>query len=174
MSSVQSPGSASQSSKGSSCFEQDFIPAPKIPAALNNIIANNYGNNYYVADIDGASNGAGSVEGLGLDDIDEIDTNNMAIYSGKTFKKDRTSGAAGVKKEPVVADSTDAMPSSGKSLLIPTAAETQQEIDADLMMNVLEDQVASSSGNTQDLNTNSLAISNNMLTFDETSQVCSA
>lgn len=171
MSSVQSPGSASQSSKGSSCFDQDFMPTPKIPAALNNIIANNYGNNYYVADIDGA-NGAGSVEGLDLEDIDEIDTNSMAIYSEETFKKDRPSGAAGVKKEPVVADSTQAMPSSGKSLLIPLAADSQLEIDADLMMNVLEDQVASSSSNAQDLNTNSLAVSNNM--FDETSQVISA
>lgn len=161
MSNVKSPGS--QSSKGSSSRDQDFIPPTKIPASLKNFITNNYGNNYYVADLDAASTGAGSVEGLcGLDDVDEIDTNNMAIYSGDANRKDR---ATMMNQESLSADSRakelpTQMPSTGKSLLITPNSSTQEDIDANLILNVLGDQIASTSGN---------GISNNM--FDETSQV---
>lgn len=64
------------------------------PESLANFITNNYTpDNYYVADQDGASNSAGSVDGFGFDDIDVIDTNNMAIYSGGAIKKDSRSSA---------------------------------------------------------------------------------
>lgn len=175
MSNVQSPGS--QSSKGSSSRDQDFIPSTDIPASLKKFVTNNYRNNYYVPDQDAASTGAGSVEGLcGLDDVDEIDTNNMAIYSGDANIKDCSDGPIGMKQESLVANSRaeelpTQMPSTGKSLLLTPNSNAQEDIDADLMLNVLGDQVASTSGNVQNSGIDSLVIPNNM--FDETSQVCS-
>lgn len=126
---VQSPGSQSPGSQ--SPESQSSI--------LTNYINNNYGNNYHVADQDGTSN----ADALDLDDIDEIDTNNMAIYSGAPIKR---SQKPDLKHEPVEIASVPSpekvqMPKS--SLLVPpsnSGRKSQQEIDADLMLNVLGDQ----------------------------------
>lgn len=90
---VQSPGSDSQSSKGS--FDDACNSSTTIPDLLNSYINNNYEHDCYVADQD-AVNSADSADDLNLDDIDEIDTNNMAIYSGAPIlKKDRNGSSGG-------------------------------------------------------------------------------
>ena len=130
-----------------------------------NFITNNYANNYYVPDHEIIS--AGSVEGLSFDEIDEIDTNNMAIYSGDApVKKERRTGNVivntsvasvqpqaqpPVKKEraetkPVkMLQTPKVLPSASKSLLLPNseAAKVLNTADADLMLNMLGDQAIS-------------------------------
>jgi hypothetical protein len=159
-----------------------------MPEALASFMSNNYGNNYYVADVDGASTGACSADGFSLDDADEIDTNNMAIYKTRAAKN-RHSGAgtmqAAVKQEPVEVEQVP-MPrtlrrqpsagNSGKSLLIPSKSIPENEQDAidedDLIMNVLEDVRAGGSllaGPSMSLDSDQIAVQNTM--FDETSQV---
>lgn len=145
-----------------------------MPDVLTNYINNNYGNNY-VADQDGTSNAA---DALGLDDIDEIDTNNMAIYSGAPIKSPQKPDS---KQEPVEIESVPLpekvqMPKS--SLLVPPSnngRQSQQEIDADLMLNVLGDQATRDDifAGTSGLHNNTTAdpvVPQHSL-FDETSQV---
>lgn len=95
----------------------------------------------------------------------------MEIYSEEPRKKDHLSGfsAAALKKEPV--DSDLATGSSGKSLLIPSKniENTQQEIDADSMLNVLSDPGAGTSSGMSTHNVDQLVAQNTL--FDETSQV---
>lgn len=187
MSNVQSPGSPA--SKGSNISEQDSMQTTTIPDAITNFLVNNYGNNC-VADVDAVSNSAGSVDGLGRDDMDEIDTNNMAIYSrGTPLKRDNRTGAGAIagpaKREPIEAESatmSNKLPkksqSAGDSLLIPSkpdavpAVPTQDVIDADMMLNVLTDQTAAGpSGNVQKSSVDPLVAQN--VTFDDTSKVVS-
>lgn len=148
-----------------------------MPASITDFIANNYGNNYCVADYDESA-------GLGLDNIDEIDTNSMAIYSGESVKKDLRGSKRSQqpsKQEPADAnslkvDDAKRQPQlSSNSLLIPSgndANETSNVIDADLMLNVLDEQqmmndaIASTSG----LMENNDVEAQNTL-FDETSPV---
>lgn len=151
-----------------------------MPATITDFIANNYGNNYCVPDYDGS---AGSTE-LGLDNIDEIDTNSMAIYSGASVKKDLRGDKRPqhlLKQEPsdtnsLNVDDAERTPQfSSQSLLIPSsndANETSNIIDADLMLNVLDEQqlmndaIASTSG----LMDNNAVETQNTL-FDDVSQV---
>lgn len=148
-----------------------------------NFITNNYANNYYVADQD-ASNSVGSVDGLGLDEIDEIDTKNMAIYSADLpIKKERSTGGGAIINTSVTTaqqkqlknENTEAKPtkmpetpkmepSASKSLLLPNSAENIQELnsaDADLMLNILGDSTGQMAGSNVALNTG----------YDEMSQV---
>lgn len=134
-----------------------------MPDALTNFMANNYGNDYYVADVDRHDDG--NSNGLDLEEIDEIDTKNMKIY--QPVKKERRAGVA--SKEPVKAEQQET--SIGDSLLIPSktiAGSTQEEIDTDLMLNALSEQAAGTSASMQ---TPSIAQPNTM--FDESSQVSS-
>lgn len=185
MTNVQSPGS--QSSKGSSSFDQDYISAsaPTVPDVLANFINNNYGNsNYYVADFesnflrqmltcDGRksgivrrhlayfewslslnislilspsfadADGASNADGFGLDEIDEIDTNQMQIYDGAPVKSRRPDvyndgkqqQQQQVKQEPVPDTIEQQVSNSGKSLL----KNIETPIDADLMLNTLNE-----------------------------------
>lgn len=168
---VHSPGS--QSSKGSSSLD-DYTPPTLMPDVLTNYINNNYGNNYLVADQDGTSNAA---DALDLDDIDEIDTNNMAIYSGAPIKR---SQKPDLKKEPVEIDTVplpEKVQVPKSSLLVPAndnGQTSQQEIDADLMLNVLGDQATRDDifAGTSGLNNTTAdpAVPQHTL-FDETSQV---
>jgi hypothetical protein len=168
MTNVQSPGS--HSSKGSSSLDQDYMPSTTMPEILTNYINNNYGNNYYVAD--GENNSSGSNDELGLDDIDEIDTNNMEIYNGAPIKKDRAGDLKQETDESETVKFLQAQPTTaGKSLLIPSKSisnSTTEEIDADLMMNALSDQAGTSSS-IQTPNMDQLVAQNTM--YDETSQV---
>lgn len=180
---VQSPGS--QSSKGSSSLDQEYLPATTMPDVLTNFITNNYGDNYYVADQDGTS---ASVDELGLDDIDEeIDTKNMAIYSGASKKKERRTGSGTsqqqLKKEPTDTESKSVPETSrksqsiGESLLIPSESindslEMDNAIDADLMLNALNEQPSGSDlmeGNMENQMMDPLVNQNTI--FDESSQV---
>lgn len=154
-----------------------------MPDSLTNFIANNYGDNYCVADVDGTSTSA--VDELGLDDIDEIDTKNMAIYSRTPTKRERRSGGTSqqnMKKEPTdkeaikVSEVPRKSQSVGQSLLIPSEnAESQEmvnQIDADLMLNALNEQPTGSDllgGNMENQMMDPLAAQNTI--FDETSQV---
>lgn len=163
-----------------------------MPEALASFMSNNYGNNYYVADLDGTSTSAGSADGFSLDDDDIVDANSIAVYKSSADKKNLRSSAgslrATVKKEPVEAEpvlkpeSHRKPPSagnSGKSLLMPSknsAVNVQDIIDEDdLIMNVLEEEAASGSsllaGPSMNLNSDQIAVQNTM--FDETSQVSS-
>lgn len=138
------------------------------PESLANFITNNYASdNYYVADQDLASNSAGSADGFGFDDIDEIDTKNMAIYSdgAKKMEDVRAAGikdSTSIKQEPVKGEL------ARKSLLLPSnsaSGSVQQTLDTDLMLNVL-DQGSTGSSEKDD---KTAAAQNSM--FDETSQV---
>lgn len=114
------------------------------------ITNNNYGNDCYVADIDGTSN---SADGLSFDDVDEIDTNSMEIYSGAPIKRERLAEAGGTKKvqqqakrEPENSKTVEQKrkaQSSTKSLLIPSKNEqpvsNDPSLDADLMLNLMGD-----------------------------------
>lgn len=156
-----------------------------MPDVLTNFITNNYGDNYYVADQDGTS---ASVDGLGLDDIDEeIDTKNMAIYSGASKKRERRTGSGTsqqqLKKEPTDAESKSVPETSrtsqsiGKSLLLPSESigdslEMDNAIDADLMLNALNEQPSGSDlmeGNMENQMMDPLVNQNTI--FDESSQV---
>lgn len=74
------------------------------------------------------------------EEIDEIDTNNMAIYSGS--KKDRSNK---YQENSIPQQAEASIPSAGKSLLLPSPSKSiedqndQQELDVDLMLNVLND-----------------------------------
>lgn len=139
------------------------------PESLANFITNNYAtDNCYVPDQDGASNSAGSVDGFAFEDIDEIDTKNMAIYSGGAKKTDdsvtRQSGSksdsTSKKQEPIKSEL------ARKSLLLPSnsaVGSAQGAVDTDLMLNVL-DQGSSGSSEKE-----TVAAPNSL--FDETSQV---
>lgn len=156
-----------------------------LPDGLANFISNNYGNNYHVADLDGASNSAGSIDGLGLEDVDEIDTKNMTIYSGVGDKRERRPvRQQQLKKEPVevetINDQSQMSNTTTSSLLLPSNLGAQEidPIDADLMLNTLGDQ-PTGSGNSlsgldqgSDNGLGSQSIAQNQL-FDETSQVSS-
>nr|UOI87874.1 heat shock factor [Prodiamesa olivacea] len=93
-------------------------------------------------DQDGATSGC-SADGLGLDDIDEIDTNNMEIYSGAPIKikKERNVNQPQMKQEP---NDTDAISSAaGKSLLIPPQnndGSKEQQDTEELMLDILSGQ----------------------------------
>lgn len=192
---VHSPGS--QSSKGSSSLDQDYInPPSETSDVFANFFTNNYANNYYVADQDG-SNSAESVDNLGLDEIDEIDTNNMAIYSANLpIKKERRNAGVIInssekstvqkqqkqpmKKEPTPAKAVKMLetpkvsPSHSKSLLLPKRPESVQELnaeDADLMLNILGDQSTDNNNSAADNNQNSDATTTQNVVYDETSQV---
>lgn len=164
------------------------------PESLANFISNNYASdNYYVADHDVASNSAGSIDGFGLDDIDEIDTNNMAIYSGVPIKKENRAeagmhkGASGMKKESVDSgeviklDQASAQQkasrkvlttaTNSKSLLLPSNTDignVQGAVDADIMLNVMGQLDQGSSGSSE--NGNKVTAAQNSV-YDETSQV---
>lgn len=85
----------------------------------------------------------------GVEEIDEIDTNNMAIYSGtKKDLVDKLSSASGSgssndlsmtvgQNEQPSLSST----SPGKSLLIPIKGSDGDQLDVDLMLNVLNDPI---------------------------------
>jgi len=177
MTNVQSP--ESQSSKGSNSLDEDYVLSSTVPDVLANFVTNNYGNNYYVADQDGLSNGD-SLDGLGLDDMDEIDTNNMTTYKAVPAKKDRSGGAgkfsASVKQEPVDLESLAmpeslVLPSAGKSLLMPseTNAGNSSQIDAD-MLNALADQELNSGNILPGPSSADPMVAQNTM-FDENSQV---
>ncbi|CAO1420763.1 unnamed protein product [Diamesa serratosioi] len=98
--SVQSPGSISSQSPyrpGSSCYDDDVINAniikqiqsqsqPLSPAELYSVMSNEYANHNYVLDNDGVDEDENS---MNYDDVDEIDTNNMAIYGVPQIKKEK-------------------------------------------------------------------------------------
>lgn len=163
---------------------------------MSNFITNNYANNYYVADQD-ESISAGSVDGLGLDEIDEIDTNNMAIYSADLpIKKERRTANVILnnsvrptqvqqpKKEKTVTmpvkviqePPKESRPTS-ESLLLPSSSECNQElnsVDADLMLNILGDDPSTSNkndaGGSNQMNDSNVARNS---VYEETSQVSS-
>lgn len=99
--SVQSPGSISSQSPyrpGSSCYDDDVINAniikqiqsqsqPLSPAELYSVMSNEYANHNYVLDNDGVDDDDNS--SMNYDDVDEIDTNNMAIYGVPQIKKEK-------------------------------------------------------------------------------------
>lgn len=97
-------------------------------------------------DIDRNSN-SGSTDNLNFDEIDEIDTNQMQIYDGAPAKARRpdvfTSEKSQLttKQEPV--DDRGVSKASGKSLL--KNIETQQ-IDADQMLNTLNEVASGEAG----------------------------
>lgn len=189
---VQSPGS--QSSKGTCSSDQDYMHSSKSTSEIfDNFITNNYANNYYVAD---GSNSAGSVDGLGLDEIDEIDTNNMAIYSADLpVKKERRTGGVIINtsvdssqpkqaeslkegstevKSLNVLETPKVSPSSSLSLLLPNAAENINELnsaDADLMLNILGEPTTSAE---KQVDASGQMVEANVplnIGYDETSQV---
>lgn len=174
---MKSPGSqSSKASKGSSSLEQDFLQSSMTPEDLTNFITNNYANNnYYVPDLEESGCSADS---LGLEEVDEIDTNNMEIYSGVPIKKGILTGAA-LKQEPVddfvpIPQELPKVPqtAAGKSLLIPSKnvnSCTQDEVD--LMLNVLDDHTAGTSGSIQSTLVDPVVGQN--VGFDDTSQVSS-
>lgn len=179
---VQSPGS--QSSKGSSSLDQDYVQDTAIPEALASFITNNYENNYYVPDMNTTSPNSGSGDGFSLDDIDEIDTNNMEIYKNgrRTLRSGTNSLRTSVKQEPVEPESLNqhepvqrqtASGKGGKSLLIPSkniVNNAQNVVDEQVLYDVLGDQAASLiPGSSMDLGSDQIAVQNTM--FDETSQV---
>lgn len=141
-------------------------------------MANNYGNNYYVADNNGS---AGSID-LGLDDIDEIDTNSMAIYNDAPAAKKEVRGGKrtqNVSKQDSantnsmnVADARRSPQIPNKSLLIAPnkdANEASSLIDADLMLNVFDEQLTDNSAGTSGLLDNKVEAQNTL--FDDVSQV---
>lgn len=112
----------------------------------------------FQTDADGASN-SGSVDGLGFDDIDEIDTNQMQIYNKDQVKNRRPDMYTGgknqpqMKQEPVDTESAQLRHQSGKSLLKNIIGQ-DASIDADMMLNTLneavgEEVIAGTSGNVQ-------------------------
>lgn len=173
---VQSPESTS--SKGSCSSDQDYLPTTDIPASITDYMANNYGDNYYVADYDGS---AGSVD-LGLEDIDEIDTNSMAIYNDASAKKELRSSKRSQNnsnQEPVnkntmnVASAKKTSQLPNKSLLIAPSKDGNDSsslIDADLMLN-FDEQLAdnANAGTSGNLDSNTVEAQNTL--FDDASQV---
>lgn len=157
---------------------------------LESFVANNYESNYYVPDFDGASNSAESVDDLDLDDVDEIDTNSMAIYSTspKLKKEKRSVGKVVVsvpgksssqqklKQEPVdteapMASSSNVPQSTSQSLLTSSnimSGNSSDAIDADLMLNVLNDPRGTPS--TSGLADTTTSVAQNTL-YDDSSRV---
>lgn len=141
-------------------------------------------------------NSAGSSEGLNFDDIDEIDTNSMAIYNGiPVVKKDRRSKTNNFtgkidstrankqlksesdKKESVVVSSN---PSPGKSLLLSMADKSNKESNSNNMIDMLNDEEVglisdriNGNGNGASSTVTSLdpLVAQNTLDFDQASQV---
>lgn len=144
-------------------------------------MTNNYGNNYYVADNNGS---AGSID-LGLDDIDEIDTNSMAIYNDAPVAKKELRGGKrtqNVSKQDSantnsmnVADARRSPQIPSKSLLIAPSQdgnEASSLIDADLMLNVFDDQLTdNNSAGTSGLLDNNMKVEAQNTLFDDASQV---
>lgn len=125
---------------------------------------------------------------MGLDDIDEIDTNNMAIYSGPAKKKLRSSrffpenedGSNFVKQEPTQADSVNIskLQTPGKSLLIPSSnnagEKSQNNNNPNIMIKILNDEVtndATDVGTSQNVASASVDPLVAPINYDETSQV---
>lgn len=126
---------------------------------------------------------------MGLDDIDEIDTKNMEIYSGVPVKKERRAVSGTAVQQPLKEKPADKKPvnvsaeskkqnspSMGQSLLLPTenaveSLELDNEIDADLMLNALNETGGSDllGGNMENQIMDPLVAENTI--FDETSQV---
>lgn len=156
----------------------------KIDAGINPFTNFAIGNNYF-ADLN-------PTEDLDLDDIDEIDTNNMAIYSGSPIKKDQkylegsSSGSIEVlkgKKQPKAVTNTSQKngrtTKSGKnshSLLTKISAGKSLP---EIKINVLnEDEntgdgndVLSQAINAADISPNSLTNNSNISNYDENSLV---
>ncbi|KAL7019166.1 hypothetical protein ACKWTF_011024 [Chironomus riparius] len=141
-------------------------------------------------------NSAGSSEGLNFDDIDEIDTNSMAIYNGvQAVKKDRRSKTNNFtgkleptrstnqqkhfkieNNEPVIVSPN---PSPGKSLLLSMAENSNNETDQNIMIDMLNDEEVDLSGDKLNGNGNGASstitsldplVAQNTLDFDHTSQ----
>ncbi|CAH1729717.1 unnamed protein product [Chironomus riparius] len=141
-------------------------------------------------------NSAGSSEGLNFDDIDEIDTNSMAIYNGvQAVKKDRRSKTNNFtgkleptrstnqqkhfkieNNEPVIVSPN---PSPGKSLLLSMAENSNNETDQNIMIDMLNDEEVELSGDKLNGNGNGASstitsldplVAQNTLDFDHTSQ----
>lgn len=129
---------------------------------------------------------AGSSEGMSaLDDIDEIDTKNMAIYSGApVIKKDKRNGNGKTaelqkhlkhepnKSEPVIISPKTSSGQNGKSLLLAMPGKSD---DANIMIDILSDDNNDVIGDTSEqqqaatvTNTDPLVAQN--LNFDQTSQ----
>ncbi|XP_070505662.1 heat shock factor protein isoform X2 [Chironomus tepperi] len=143
-------------------------------------------------------NSAGSSEGINFDDIDEIDTNNMAIYSGapvvKKERRSRNNNFTG-KLEPIPTRSTNQQkhlkiesnknepiivspnPSPGKSLLLSMAEKSNNESDENIMLDMLNDEdvdligdKSNGNGATSTITSLDPLVAQNTLDFDQTSQ----
>jgi len=125
-----------------------------IPDVLRSYITKN---NYCISDLDGTATSGG---GFGLEDIDEIDTNNMAIYKRALYKKDRAGSSANSlepKSKPAARETHPEKPSTvtGKSLLLsrndgkaiaaPNASAIEDDDDEDdnVMLNLMTGQSTS-------------------------------
>lgn len=186
---IQSPGSQSSSkgSKSSSGLEDDLYfdatnhyknVMKKFDDAINPITnLENIGTNYF-ADTNGPDD-------LELDDIDEIDTNNMAIYSGAPLKKDRkyfggssssSSSASnlvmkkdGKQNKPIV------VPQTGKSLLNKNniGGKSLPEIKIDILNEeaVSGEDVLAQAVDAAEISPNSLTGQSVVSNYDENSRV---
>lgn len=143
-------------------------------------------------------NSAGSSEGLNFDDIDEIDTNSMAIYSGEPVgKKDRRSKTNNFtgkleptkstnkqkhlkidsnKNEPVILSPSS---SPGKNLLLSMGENSNNESDQNMIDMLNDEEVGQNSdklngngnGATSTITSLDPLVTQNTLDFDHSSQV---
>jgi hypothetical protein len=170
------------SSKGSKSGLDDFcfIASPDENNSMkfdDDLLTNesNIGTDYF-AD-------ATASDDLDMDDIDEIDTNNMAVYSGpSSHKKDRskhgsTSNASQVVKSEAK-EKPSVVPQKGKSLLVKSAGKTLPEIQITVPMmddNSTTDadgsDVLAQAISSADISPNSLNGQSVVSNYDETSRV---
>jgi hypothetical protein len=140
-------------------------------------------------------NSAASSEGLNFDDIDEIDTNSMAIYNGvaKKDRRSKTNNFTG-KLEPPTRSSNQQKhlkiennepvvlspnPSPGKSLLLSMGEKSNNGIDSNIMIGMLNDEEVGLVGDKMNGNGNAASstitsldplVAQNTLDFDHRSQ----
>lgn len=186
---IESPGSQTSSKGSKSSFgleENYFSPQIENHTMMTNIdagsnpftnlanIDTNYFTDFYAPD------------DLDLDEIDEIDTKNMAIYSsaGASSKKDRffeessTSAAELLESLETKQSKPSASQPKGKSLLMKSGGKTLPEINIDILKedesaNVAED-VLAQAVDAANISPNSLSAQSIISNYDENSRVCKA
>jgi hypothetical protein len=179
---IQSPGSPSSSKGSKSSSELDdlyFTLSNDNNSLLKyadfNTLTNNdnIGTNYF-ADINPSAV-------LGLDDVDEIDTNNMAIYNGGPVKKSRgkdlfeTATTAGLltkgkQQQPPKAVYVPQKASQGKSLL-KGEGKVLPEINIQVADNSASEDVLAQAVDAANISPNSLAGQSMISNYDENSRV---
>jgi hypothetical protein len=181
---IQSPGSqgSSKGSKSSSSGLDDlyFITSPNDDMKFDDdpfTNESNLGTDYFPDDM--------AADELDMDDIDEIDTNNMAVYSDSSSslnKKDRSKYfEESTSNAPAVVKSTEGksavLPQKGKSLLVKSAGKTLPEIQ--ISVPIMDDNTMRTEGSdvlaqaisSADISPNSLNGQSVISNYDETSRV---